>query len=97
MKRIRTFLQDGQAQDLVEYTLLLAFLALASAGLYTSAGGSVANIWGSANGNLAMASDCASGGNACAVNEAVQACISSGHPSFTINGPATGTQTVTCN
>jgi Flp pilus assembly pilin Flp len=97
MKRIRKFLQDGQGQDLIEYTLLLAFVALASAGLYTSAGGSVSNIWGNANGNLAMASDCAVGGNACAVEEAVQACISNGHPNFQINGPATGTQTVTCN
>jgi Flp pilus assembly pilin Flp len=93
MKRIRRFLQDGQAQDMVEYTLMLAFVALASAGLYLGAGGSVSNIWGSASDNLGMASNCATSGTACAVYDAAQACINSGHPSFSINSD----QTVTCN
>jgi Flp pilus assembly pilin Flp len=33
MNLIRNFLQDEQGQDLIEYTLLLAFVCLASAGL----------------------------------------------------------------
>jgi Flp pilus assembly pilin Flp len=50
-----TFVKDEQGQDLIEYTLLLAFVALASAALFTSAGTSVKSIWGSASTNLANA------------------------------------------
>ena len=38
---MRNFLRDEQGQDLIEYTLLLAFVALASAALFIGAGGSV--------------------------------------------------------
>jgi Flp pilus assembly pilin Flp len=48
-------LRDEQGQDLIEYTLLLAFVALASAALFISSGGSVATIWGSASTSLANA------------------------------------------
>jgi len=54
------FMRDEQGQDLIEYTLLLAFVALASAALFISSGGSVANIWGSANSNLTNAASQAS-------------------------------------
>ena len=50
-----TFVKDEQGQDLIEYTLLLAFVALASAALFTSAGTSVSKIWQSASSNLANA------------------------------------------
>ncbi len=46
---------DEQGQDLIEYTLLLAFVALASAALFISSGGSVATIWGAASTNLTNA------------------------------------------
>ena len=49
------FVRDEQGQDLIEYTLLLAFVALASAALFISTGGSVSAIWGAASGNLASA------------------------------------------
>ena len=49
---LRSFLRDEQGQDLVEYTLLLAFVALASAALFISAGGSVNSIWSAANTRL---------------------------------------------
>jgi len=49
------FMKDEQGQDLIEYTLLLAFVALASAALFTSAGTSVKTIWTAANTNLANA------------------------------------------
>jgi Flp pilus assembly pilin Flp len=55
-----TFMQDEQGQDLIEYTLLLAFVALASAALFTSAGSSVNKIWGAASTNLANAASQAS-------------------------------------
>jgi Flp pilus assembly pilin Flp len=46
------FLRDEQGQDLVEYTLLLAFVALASAALFIGAGASVKSIWTKANKSL---------------------------------------------
>ena len=51
----KRFLNDEQGQDLIEYTLLLAFVALASAALFTSAGTSVNGIWGAANQQLTNA------------------------------------------
>ena len=49
---MRNFLRDEQGQDLIEYTLLLAFVALASAALFIGAGGSVKGIWVAANTSL---------------------------------------------
>jgi Flp pilus assembly pilin Flp len=45
--------RDEQGQDLIEYTLLLAFVALASAALFISSGGSINTIWSAASGQLA--------------------------------------------
>jgi Flp pilus assembly pilin Flp len=46
MRRLfREFLNDETGQDLIEYTLILAFVALASAAIFTQAGGSVTTIW----------------------------------------------------
>lgn len=50
-----SFLRDEQGQDLIEYTLLLAFVALASAALFISAGGSITSIWSVGNSRLANA------------------------------------------
>jgi Flp pilus assembly pilin Flp len=49
------FVQDEQGQDLIEYTLLMAFIALASAAIFIGAGNSVKTIWQSASTNLATA------------------------------------------
>jgi Flp pilus assembly pilin Flp len=54
------FFNDEQGQDLIEYTLLLAFVALASATLFTKAGGSVKTIWSAASTSLANAAVAAS-------------------------------------
>jgi Flp pilus assembly pilin Flp len=54
------FWQDEQGQDLIEYTLLLAFVCLASAALFISAGGSVSGIWSATNSDLALANTSAS-------------------------------------
>lgn len=50
------FWTDEGGQDLIEYTLMLAFVALASAALFSSAGGSISTIWSSANTQLSTAS-----------------------------------------
>jgi Flp pilus assembly pilin Flp len=53
------FLRDDQGQDLIEYTLLLAFVALAAAALFIKAGTSVSTIWTTANTTLKSAADSA--------------------------------------
>lgn len=60
MKTLINFLRDEQGQDLIEYTLLLAFVALASAALFIGAGNSVKGIWQTTNSQLATANTCAS-------------------------------------
>jgi len=52
MTIMKNFLRDDQGQDLIEYTLLLAFVALASAALFISAGTSINSIWTIANSRL---------------------------------------------
>ena len=42
---LKAFLKDEQAQDLIEYTLLVAFVCLATAALFVSSGGSLSGIW----------------------------------------------------
>jgi Flp pilus assembly pilin Flp len=59
MMQLKRFLKDVQAQDLIEYSLILAFVALASAGLFINAGGSVSGIWGAANTALTGNDPCA--------------------------------------
>jgi len=46
---IMQFAREEKGQDLVEYTLLLAFVCLASAALFIQAGTSLQGIWGDAN------------------------------------------------
>jgi Flp pilus assembly pilin Flp len=58
--KIMKFLRDEQGQDLIEYTLLLAFVALASAALFIGAGGSVQGIWSVTNSQLGSANTSAS-------------------------------------
>ncbi len=52
---LKHFLRDEQAQDLIEYTLLLAFVCLATAALFISSGGSLTGIWVAANTDLTTA------------------------------------------
>ena len=60
MKVLHKFLKDEQGQDLIEYTLLMAFIALASAAIFVSAGQSISGIWGTASNQLSNASSSAS-------------------------------------
>ena len=55
-----TFLSGEDGQDLIEYTLLIGFVALACAGLFIGAGGSVKKVWTTANNQLANAATSAS-------------------------------------
>jgi Flp pilus assembly pilin Flp len=51
----KRFRSDARGQDLIEYTLVLAFVALASAALFASAGHSVNTIWSRASSHLSAA------------------------------------------
>ena len=53
-------LKGEEGQDLIEYTLLIAFVSLASAALFLGAGGSLSSIWTSTNTQLATAATTAS-------------------------------------
>jgi Flp pilus assembly pilin Flp len=56
---ILQFVREEKGQDLVEYTLLLAFVCLASAALFIGAGNSLSGIWTDANAIIANANKAA--------------------------------------
>ncbi len=51
--------QNDEGQDLIEYTLLMAFVALASAALFISSGTSISSIWSTTNTQLSTAASTA--------------------------------------
>ena len=53
--RLHQLCFDESGQDLVEYSLLLAFLALATMALLSSAGSSVKSLWTKLNSSLTSA------------------------------------------
>ncbi len=53
---LKAFWQEEDGQDLVEYSLLLAFIALAAIALMSSAGTSVSTIWSKISSQLTSAS-----------------------------------------
>jgi len=57
---MRRLWQDQQGQDLIEYTLLMAFVALASAALFITSGASISSIWSDSNVELSTAASSAS-------------------------------------
>jgi len=57
------FVRDEQGQDLIEYTLLLAFVCLASAALFIGAGNTLAGIWSTTNTILVNANSLATAAN----------------------------------
>jgi Flp pilus assembly pilin Flp len=60
MRLLKKFLADDSGQDLIEYSLLMAFVALASAALFLGAGGSIAGIWSTSSNQLTQANSQAS-------------------------------------
>ena len=57
MTFLRNFWNNEQGQDLIEYTLLMAFVALASAALFIGAGSSIQGIWSKTNSSLTVANN----------------------------------------
>jgi Flp pilus assembly pilin Flp len=55
MRTIRNFWSDDQGQDLIEYTLLLAFVAFATAAFCLGVGGSISGILSASKSQLAAA------------------------------------------
>jgi Flp pilus assembly pilin Flp len=54
------WLKDERGQDLIEYSLLIAFIALASAAIFLGAGGNIGGIWSTTNNQLSQANAMAS-------------------------------------
>jgi Flp pilus assembly pilin Flp len=52
---IFSLLHDEQGQDLIEYSLLLAFVALGTGAIFVGAGKNVSGVWKAANTTLATA------------------------------------------
>jgi Flp pilus assembly pilin Flp len=59
-KLFLSFVRDDKGQDLIEYTLLMAFVSLASAAIFVSAGGSLNTIWQAGSTTLSNAAVAAS-------------------------------------
>ena len=57
---LEDFLSEDDGQDLIEYSLLMAFVALASAALFMGAGKSITGIWSTTNSQLVQANTRAS-------------------------------------
>jgi Flp pilus assembly pilin Flp len=60
MKQLTQFWQDESGQDLIEYSLLITFIALACLALIGSGRPATNAIWSSANTDLVAASSAAS-------------------------------------
>ncbi len=52
---LQAFWQEEDGQDLVEYSLLLAFIALAAVALLNGVKGSISSVWTSINSNMTNA------------------------------------------
>jgi Flp pilus assembly pilin Flp len=54
------FWRDEDGQDLIEYTLLITFIAIATAAVVGQGQNSIRAIWGTSNSNLQQANQAAS-------------------------------------
>ena len=61
MTFLRNFWKEEEGQDLIEYTLLMAFVALASAALFLGAGNSIKGIWTNTAAQLSAANSFGNG------------------------------------
>jgi len=59
---LRSLLREEQGQDLIEFTLLVAFIAMTSSALFIGAGQSTRQIWERTDDRLEQASKVARGG-----------------------------------
>jgi Flp pilus assembly pilin Flp len=60
MKALYNLWNDDQGQDTIEYVLLVAFVALASAAIFLAGGGSIQGIWSTTNSQIVAANSSAS-------------------------------------
>lgn len=60
MNVLKMFWKGDEGQDLIEYTLLLAFVCLVAAGVFINAGTTTSGIWSIGNSRLSAASASAS-------------------------------------
>ena len=60
MKGLYNLWNDDQGQDTIEYVLLIAFVALASAAIFLGGGGSIQGIWSTSNSQIIAANSSAS-------------------------------------
>lgn len=49
LRMMKQIWNDEQGQDLIEYTLLLAFVTLVAAGFFVGVGGDISTMWSKAN------------------------------------------------
>ena len=61
MKLMKSFWKEEEGQDLIEYSLLLGFVALFSVSIYTSVTGNISKIWTNASSALVSAAGTGSG------------------------------------
>ncbi len=55
LQRLIGFFREDPGQDLVEYSLLIAFMAMAAIGIFSQTGRSIQGPWSNANTTLATA------------------------------------------
>jgi len=60
MRALYNFCTNDQGQDLIEYTLLLVFVVIATAGLFLGGGSSIAGIVSTSNSQIVAANASAS-------------------------------------
>jgi Flp pilus assembly pilin Flp len=60
MNLYKRLLYEDHGQDLIEYSLLIAFVAMASTALFIGAGNEVKGVWSQTNTKLATANTSAS-------------------------------------
>ena len=60
MKAFYNLWNGDQGQDTIEYVLLIAFVALASAAIFLAGGGSIQGIWSTSNSQIIAANASAS-------------------------------------
>lgn len=60
MRYPRRFLIDERGQDLIEYTIIMALIAIIGAAIFGKIGSSIGTIWGDGNSVLGNAANAAS-------------------------------------
>jgi Flp pilus assembly pilin Flp len=66
MYRLHKLWREEDGQDLIEYTLLIMFIAIATAAVVGSGQNALRDIWGTSNSTIVQAGSAASGASASA-------------------------------